>query len=375
MNPIANGLAKLNYGHKTALYLRGQKVWIRYGRGVRKPLKDAPILDEHGSYRHGELERLMAAIGQCRDKWDAEYFGGELLEKMEEKEKPHTLQDVIDEWSKSFSVPATMKNNKSYMKKVTTILGKSKELERISRRDIEIVAVKLAKTDLMQNTQRYVLKKFRGVLLYAHERGFLHDVPSFKDLIPREIVQPRSFLTIDQINAVANTEFAHPDVKYCFLFACYSGCRIGEARHLTWDDVSLEQCTWARWQSKTKTFVHVPLTEKAFDILHNRTQEQGKKIFGIPVDQVFNRQFRHLLEQAGIYNDALKARHCRVSFSKLLINHGVRAEMAKELLGHQSIKTTLTYYNQFDLSDKRQAIHVIDKVFSNSPENKKNNAL
>jgi len=366
MNPIANGLTKLNYGHKTALYLRGQKVWIRYGRGVRKPLKDAPVFDENGNYRHVELDRLMATLGQCRDQWEAEYFGGELLEKIEDKEKPRTLQDVIDEWSKSFSVPTTMKNNKSYMKKVTTILGKSKELERISRRDIETVAVKLAKTDLMQNTQRYVLKKFRGVLLYAHERGYLHDVPSFKDLIPREVVQPRSFLTIEQINAIATTHFAHPDVKDCFLFACYSGCRIGEARYLTWDDVDLQQHTWARWQSKTKSFVHVPLTDKAFEILHNRKQVQGTEVFHVPVDQVFNRQFRKLLEQAGINNDAIKARHCRVSFSKLLINHGVRAEMAKELLGHQSIKTTLTYYNQFDMSEKRQAVHVIDEMFATS---------
>ena len=296
MNQVKTALEKINFGHRTTVFIREYakgtgKLWIRHSE-TKKPLLDAPTLDLTLEYKKNELERLMAEIAIFRDQWEEDFFGGKFLVKDNKPVIPATLRDLIEKWNEGFSVRQTISNNKSYMAKVTKVLGKTIEVKAINRSHVEKVLADLKKQELHQNSQRYIMKKFRTFMLWCVEEQHIDKAPSFKKLVPAEIIQK-----------LQTVEFKHPNVQDCFLFACFTGCRIGEARKLTWKELDLTEGTYKRWQQKVEKFVDVPLNEEAVAIL-SRQKKVNDRVFQVPVDQVFNRHYQNLLKAAEVESNA-----------------------------------------------------------------------
>lgn len=203
-------------------------------------------------------------------------------------------------------------------------------------------------------------------MLWCVENQHIDKAPSFKKLVPAEIIEKREFITPDQIAKIQAVQFKHPNVQDCFLFACFTGCRIGEARKLTWKELDLEQGVYKRWQQKVERFVDAPLNDEALEIV-TRQQRVNDKVFQLPVDQVFNRHYQSLLNAAEVVTNA-KARNGRSTFARIAIQNEVEPSVAMEMLGQSSLKTIMTYYNEYDLTDKRAALAKMSKAFKVKPK-------
>lgn len=365
MNQVKAALEKINFGHRTTVFIREYtkgtgKLWIRHSE-TKKPLVDAPTINLTTEYKKSELERLMAEIAIFRNQWEEDFFGGKFLVKDNKPVIPATLRDLIDKWNDGFSVRQTISNNKSYMTKVTKVLGKTIEVKAINRSHVEKVLAELKKQGLHQNSQRYVMKKFRTFMLWCVEEQHIDKAPSFKKLVPAEIIEKREFFTPEQLAKIQAVEFKHPNVQDCFLFACFTGCRIGEARKLTWKEIDLSEGTYKRWQQKVEKFVDVPLNEEAVAIL-SRQKKVNERVFQVPVDQVFNRHYKNLLKAAEVESNA-KPRNGRSTFARIAIQNEVEPSIAMEMLGQSSLRTIMTYYNEYDLKDKRAALAKMSNGF------------
>ena len=188
MNQLKDALSKINFGQKSTVYIRAYtaekgKLWIRH-KETKKPLLDAKPLDLTLEYKPNQLERLMAEIALVRDQWEKDFFGGTMLPTEESDSKPPaTLQAIIAKWNTTFTVRQTINNNTSYMAKVTKVLGKTRELRSITQEHVRNVLIDLQSQGLHQNSQRYVMKKFRTFMLWCVEEKLIEKAPSFISLV------------------------------------------------------------------------------------------------------------------------------------------------------------------------------------------------
>lgn len=204
-----------------------------------------------------------------------------------------------------------------------------------------------------------------------------------KHLRARQKETERIFLTIDELNKMANAKTKiHNQVKQVFLFSCFTGLRWGDVNRLRWDDIDItKEKTFERYtlrfnQKKTKTFEYFPLSEQAIDIIEQRkndyVQFNEKKIFNynekkelnLGKDYIFpyltqvnpaskaqqkkvNDQLKIWAEDAGIKKH-LHFHVSRHTFATLALTYGTDIYTVSKLLGHKNIQTTTIYAKVID---------------------------
>src|SRR4030043_2078586 len=121
---------------------------------------------------------------------------------------------------------------------------------------------------------------FRKIKCALHE--------SIKDRIlansPADLINPikvpqkeREYLTIDEIQNIADTPFYNVEVKKAFLFSCFTGLRYGDLKSLKWDQIKEvnyngngKSYAIQIQQSKTGIVNHIPLNETALKLIGKR---------------------------------------------------------------------------------------------------------
>jgi integrase/recombinase XerD len=139
-----------------------------------------------------------------------------------------------------------------------------------------------------------------------------------------------------------------------------SGLRAGEAGKLTWEDVNLEERRAAIRQGKFDRDRVVPLTHETVEMLKRyRAAAVEKSAFVFPghkgkglTHAYVNRHFQRLITAAGIYRPGVTAHQLRHSCATHLIARGANLRYVQELLGHESIQTTVRYTRE--LTDEVQ---------------------
>jgi len=128
-----------------------------------------------------------------------------------------------------------------------------------------------------------------------------------------------------------------------------AGLRVSEATKLKWEDVNLNDRLASIRQSKFDKDRVVPLTHEAVEML--RRYLAGKmahgwvfSIGGRPLNASnVNRRFKLLAEKAGVYRPGVTVHQLRHACASHLIAHGADIRYVQELLGHESIQTTVRY--------------------------------
>lgn len=92
-------------------------------------------------------------------------------------------------------------------------------------------------TPLSRNTQSSYFNKVRAAINEAHREGIIRDNPLSQVTSIKAKTTKRVYLTLDEVNALAQTECRYQVLKRAFLFSCATGMRWCDIHRLTWSEI------------------------------------------------------------------------------------------------------------------------------------------
>ncbi len=195
--------------------------------------------------------------------------------------------------------------------------------------------------------------------------------PALGVAIPMKATR-REYLSIDELQLLADTECPNQATKAAFLFSAFSGLRYSDVRALTWDKVKESNggLNLEFTQIKTGEVESLPLAQQAVDIL--KAQENSAKsaktkiaipssaVFKLPSKAALDKAIKRWVKRAGIQKHI--SFHCaRHTFATLGLTSGVDLYTVSKLLGHRNISTTQIYAQIVD-QKKRDAVNLFPKL-------------
>jgi len=138
----------------------------------------------------------------------------------------------------------------------------------------------------------------------------------------------------------------------------YTGCRISEICQLKWKDVDLENRI-IHIQGKGSKDRTVPIPNKLFEYLISIKKENGYVVPGGKNISNLARRFRKYADRLGFYD--ITFHNLRDTYASWLVQNGLNIKIIQELLGHDSIQTTLIYAHLAPDS-KLKVIEIFDNL-------------
>lgn len=157
---------------------------------------------------------------------------------------------------------------------------------------------------------------FNGALNKAVREGLLTANP-MKSLDRKEKFQPspedREFLTIEELRSLMALPCSNEQVKKAFVFSCFTGLRLSDARTLTWRKVYKTPDGKTLYihvfMQKTQKPNNIPLSQEALNCLQAK-DDLDEPIFTLPAsDATINYHVKKLIKAAGIEKKV--SFHCR----------------------------------------------------------------
>lgn len=180
----------------------------------------------------------------------------------------------------------------------------------------------------------------------------------------------RSYLTIDEVKQLADTEFKNDNVKKAFLFACFTGLRISDIRNLTWSNIVERNGSYFVTITMQKT--REPLTIKLNKQAEKWLPEKGStnEVFNLPYyNSIINENLRRWAKAAGI-EKSLCFHMSRHTFATMELTLGADLYVVSKLLGHHDLSVTQRYADI--VSRKREeAVDLMDEAFDSKPKRTK----
>ena len=266
----------------------------------------------------------------------------------------------------------------SFRDYVEPALG-SKRVSEVTTADV--LAVLLPHWHERAETMRRVKQRLGAVLGWALAQGHRDDNPARSEALTAALPkQPagshqRALPPEEVPAAVAAIQAgtASPVVKLAVEFVVLTGCRSGEARNATWDEIDGDTWTIPGERTKTGKPHRIPLSGRALEILDEarRLRDGAGLIFGAPrtgkalSDNTLGKALRTAEIPATIHG-------MRASLRDWLASEGVPYELAEAVLAHQP-RGIAKSYRRDDLLAARRPImerwahHVSDQGSSQPP--------
>lgn len=209
---------------------------------------------------------------------------------------------------------------------------------------------------LSQNSVVSYFNKFKAALKQACKSGYL-----LQDLNEKvEAVKPaethRKYLSLEELQALANAECDNPILKRAALFSALTGLRFSDIQKLTWGEVRHSEASsyYLQFhQQKTGGAETHFISAQAFGLMGER---------GKPIETVFhalhysaweNVKLKRWLLAAGIAKD-ITFHSFRHTYATLQLSQGTDIFTVSKMLGHKDLKTTQIYAKIVD-EKKREA--------------------
>lgn len=216
----------------------------------------------------------------------------------------------------------------------------------------------LNESGLSQNTASNYFDKFKIALRVAHENKMISENPVRKIKTIPLLETQREFLTLEELQKLAQTPFQYDDLRRASLFSALTGLRFSDVEKLIWSEIqhSKEQGFYIRFkQKKTRGAETLPISDEAISLLGERRNDSAK-VF----ENLFYWQCAFLsvwMESAGIKRN-ITFHSFRHTFATLQITLGTDLYTVSKLLGHKNIQTTQIYAKIID-EKKRDAVNKI----------------
>lgn len=207
---------------------------------------------------------------------------------------------------------------------------------------------------LSQNSKYSYYGKFSAALKQAVSDGILRTNPAngveyFKQGEPQ-----REFLTLDELQVLAQTECELPLLKKAFIFSALTGLRWSDIEKLVWSEIqhSKEMGYYIRFrQKKTKGVETLPISDQARELLGEKGEQNAQIFEGLHYSAWSNLKLQQWVMKAGISKNITfhSARH---TYATLQLTLGTDIYTVSKLLGHKELRTTQIYAKVID--DKKK---------------------
>ncbi len=256
-----------------------------------------------------ELEKEQLRLKEQREKCFVEYFM--------KLAKKHTGRN-LDNWTSA----------SNYLKDFTNGSIKFSELNEKFCNDFKdyLLTTKSRRGSaaLSVNSAALYFLTLKTALKQAYTDGLLYTDLNVKIRPIKNKETKREYLTIEELNKLANTPCNNDILKRAALFSALTGLRFSDIHKLVWSEVryTKEQGYFLSFRQKNSTYT--------------------------------NKQLSKWLKEAGITKKITF--HCfRHTFATLLLTEGVDIYTVSKMLGHREIKTTQIYAKIIDDAKRKAA--------------------
>ncbi len=220
---------------------------------------------------------------------------------------------------------------------------------------------------LSNNSKLSYLMKLRACIREAFNNKLIDDNPFNRIKGFKTEETKREYLSLEEIQSLANTECRYPVLKKAFLFSCMTGLRWSDVFKMQWSEIksSNGENKIVFNQQKTKQLEYLPISNQAMELLGTIGEPNERVFKGLRYSNYMNIELQRWVINAGITNKIITFHCARHSFATLQLTYGTDLYTVSKLLGHKNISTTQIYSKVID----QKKIEAVNKI----PEIKINN--
>jgi integrase len=228
------------------------------------------------------------------------------------------------------------------------------------------------KTTLSQNSAVSYFNKIKAALRQAYQDGILQSDLNAKIKPIKTAETRREYLTLEELNRLAETPCNDSLMKRAALFSALTGLRFSDIQKLTWSEIEYVEDRGYLLkfnQKKTKGVETLPISEQAygFTIGSDNPKEmvQDEKVFqGLKYSAYHNKHLFQWIGAAGITKNITF--HCfRHTYATLQLMKGTDIYTVSKMLGHKDLKTTQVYAKIVDEAKRKAADRIQLNINSN----------
>lgn len=225
---------------------------------------------------------------------------------------------------------------------------------------------KSGRSTIVINTARIYFSKLKMALKEAYQdRLIAFDLSSNLRGLKEEETR-REVLTLDEVNALIQTECANEIIKRAAIFSVYTGLRYSDIEKLTWGEIEEKatgDCVINFKQKKTRGIEILPISNEALSFLGERKSDNTLVFEGLLYSAYYNKLLAKWVGLAGIKKD-ITFHSFRHTFATLQLTLGTDIYTVSKMLGHRDLKTTQIYAKIVD-ETKRTAANKIQLNITN----------
>lgn len=216
---------------------------------------------------------------------------------------------------------------------------------------------KSEKTTLSQNSAVSYFNKVKAALNQAYKDGILQTDLNAKISPIKATETRREYLTIDELNKLANTPCSNDLLKRAALFSALTGLRFSDIQKMVWGEI--EHIEGKGYflnfsQKKTKGVEVLPISEQAYQLCGTQGEPTAKVFEGLEYSAYHNKHLFQWIGAAGITKNITF--HCfRHTFATLQLYNGTDIYTVSKMLGHKDLKTTQIYAKIVDDTKRKAA--------------------
>lgn len=227
--------------------------------------------------------------------------------------------------------------------------------------------------ELNPNSAAVYLARIKTACHQAVRDGILPRNPA-ADVSIKKRETRRQYLTLEELQRLADIPCSNEETKQAFLFSAFSGLRYSDVRALTWQNVRRLNGSFVLefTQVKTGEVETLPVSDQAAVILRMQNSAEVSPrivskvlpdaVFKLGAQQSIDKAIRHWVKRAGINKNI--SFHCaRHTFATLGLTFGVDLYTMSKLLGHRDIASTQIYARIID-KKKLEAVAMLPTLQS-----------
>ena len=364
--PLKNG--------KLSLYLDFYPPIIRNGKSTRREFLGLSIYENPKGQIEKQLNKNTEGIAEnIATKRSIELNRPEIyndMEKAQLEKKNKESQNFIDyikkiadrrhgsnyqNWISAIMYLEHYTNGKLLFKDITLTFAEDYKHFLLTTNSL-----KRKETKLSQNTALSYFTKFKTALKQAFIDEILSTDINSRIKNIKEQETNRTYLTIEELNKLANTECKNDLLKRASIFSALTGLRFSDVKNLSWKNVykTNDEYYINFIQKKTEGVEYSPISKQAFNVLGERQNDSEKVFSGLKYSAYLNKQLADWIKDAEIKKD-ITFHSFRHTYATLQLANGTDIVTISGMLGHKNLKTTQIYAKIVSESKKETTNKII----------------
>jgi len=199
------------------------------------------------------------------------------------------------------------------------------------------------------------LRHLKAAFSYAVQLTLIDENP-FMGVKMMKVEQRKPvFLTKDQARKLLSVAEGY-SVYHYILLALHTGARISELASLKWKNIHLEQ-KQIKVMGKGSKERTIPIHDTLVDYLNTLPRKNEYVAPGMRNIHNIDRKFRKITDACGLHE--FRFHDLRHTYASWLAQNEIGIKTIQEILGHESIKTTMIYVH-IAAENKRKVLSVIE---------------